>query len=48
MKIEIHYEVMGGDWYYMLYRKRWLLRSVFWERCNTPETAKIRMLELTA
>jgi len=39
-------EKMGGEWYYMIYRKRWLLKDLFFERWNTSESAKVRLREL--
>jgi hypothetical protein len=48
-KYIIRYEVMNGDWHYMIYsRFRFLFfnRYYFYERCNTPESAKKRLEEL--
>lgn len=40
-------EKMGGKWYYMIYRRRWLFKDLFFERWNIPESAKVRLNELT-
>lgn len=46
-KFYIRYEVMGGDWYYMIYRKYFFgLLHCFWERWNTSESAITRINEL--
>ena len=45
MKYEIKYCPMGGEWYYMIYRKI-LCFSVFYERWNTAEKAVKRIKEL--
>lgn len=42
----IRYEKMGGDWYYMIYKATWFGFDTFFERWNTPESAKIRLEEL--
>ena len=42
----IRYEIMGGDWYYMIYRKRFLGHDTFEERWNTPQSAITRLKEL--
>lgn len=44
-KWEMRTELMGGRYYWMIYRKQ-LGFSSFYERCNTPETARIRLGEL--
>ena len=41
----IRYEVMGGEYYYMIYRRVLCFHS-FIERWNTSESAVIRLLEL--
>ena len=46
-RYEIVEEYMGGDKYWMIYRK-WMWISMFWERWNTLESAKFRLKELTA
>lgn len=45
-RYKIQPETMGGELYYMIYQKVffWWL---FFERCNTPESASMRMKELT-
>jgi hypothetical protein len=45
-KYKIVPEKMGGVRYYMIYKRGWILWS-FYERWNTPETAKTRLTELT-
>ena len=46
-KYYIRYEAMGGDWYYMIYRKVLFgFLHLFWERWNTPESAVQRLSEL--
>jgi hypothetical protein len=45
-KYVIKPEVMGGKRYYMIYVKWFGLFDEFFERCNTPETAAIRLNEL--
>ena len=45
-KYFIKSEMMGGKLYYMIYVKWFGLFKSFFERCNTPETAKIRLNEL--
>lgn len=45
MKYYIRYEPMGGEWFYMIYRKRWIFHT-FFERWNSSETVKIRLDEL--
>jgi hypothetical protein len=44
-KYIIRHEKMCGKWYYMIYQKV-LFFYLFYERCNTPETAKERLQEL--
>jgi hypothetical protein len=44
-KYYIRYEQMGGEWYYMIYQKRWC-GDYFSERCNKSETAVKRLEEL--
>ena len=46
MRFHIRYEKMGGEWYYMIYQSCWLVGDLFVERCNTPETAIVRLEEL--
>lgn len=46
IKYKIIEEKMGGVLYWMIYKK-WMWQEVFFERWNTPETAKIRLEELT-
>jgi hypothetical protein len=41
----IRYEKMGGEWFYMIY-KRGFLAYHFFERWNAPETAIQRLEEL--
>lgn len=43
---EIVEERMGGTLYWMIYQKQFGLKR-FFERWNTPETAEIRLKELT-
>lgn len=45
MKFIIKKEIMGGDWYWMIYRKS-IFGSIFWERWNTSESAAARLKEL--
>ena len=42
----IRYEKMGGAWYYMIYRQGWWGVHTFFERWNSPESAKVRLQEL--
>jgi hypothetical protein len=46
MSYEIRYEKMGGTYYYMIYRKKFLWFSSFFERWNTPESVDMRITEL--
>ena len=39
-------EIMCGEIYYMIYRRVFFIFGVFYERWNTDETAKIRLMEL--
>ena len=41
----IRYEKMGGQYYYMIYRKFMMFHS-FFERWNTKESAIARLSEL--
>lgn len=41
----IRYKIMGGTWYYMIY-KRILCFHVFYERWNDSETVVERLKEL--
>lgn len=45
MKYYIRYELMGGKWYYMIYRK-FRFSHMFYERWDTPESAVERLKEL--
>jgi len=45
IKYYIRYEVMGGNWYYMIYSRFFIFHS-FYERWNTAESAKTRLSEL--
>jgi len=45
MKYYIRYEIMGGEWYYMIYQK-FLFFHMFYERWNTKESAIVRLAEL--
>jgi hypothetical protein len=46
-KYYIRYELMGGVWYYMIYKKELFgLVHIFIERCNTSGYAIMRMNEL--
>lgn len=46
-KYYIRYEVMGSDYYYMIYRKSFFgLVHQFYERWNTPDSAISRCDEL--
>lgn len=45
-KFKTREEKMGGELYWMIYKK-YLGQWHFYERWNTPETAKIRLKELT-
>ena len=47
MKYIIKPEMMGGDLYYMIYRKGLFCES-FYERWNTPESAEARLKEIQA
>lgn len=46
MKYYIRYEILGGYWYYMIYRKRWFWGDVFIQRCNTSDVAVDRLNQL--
>jgi len=44
-KYYIRYEVMGGNWYYMIYHQFFILHA-FYERWNTEKSAVVRLNEL--
>ena len=39
-------ERMGGEWFYMIYRRSWFGGLTFWERWNASESAAVRLSEL--
>ena len=45
-KYFIEKELIGGRYYYMIYRRYLFFWSYFYERWNTIKTAKIRLNEL--
>lgn len=44
-KYYIRFESMAGDWHYMIYKTRFLLKDEFIERWNDSEKVKIRVQE---
>ena len=45
-KYYIKFEKMGGEYYYMIYIKRWIFPDIFLERWNSGVSANERIKEL--